>query len=515
MKIKRFVARDMRTALNEVKEELGVDAVIMSNKKVAEGVEIVAAIDYDSPKAAETKQPEPTQSPTRASTLHAVADEEDRAPVMHPSHEPIKPTAEFEALLNNAAEGAINNDKESIASSLEALLSRQHAIKAHKAGATHSQSTPTAKQAQPARPNRNNHLNSKPANLARGFDTLDKTEKTHAPKAAYNQTASHHQTATSETASVQHQADMQSMKGEIASLRKLLEHQVSGLLWQELERKEPLRAMLIKKLKALGICDEVADQMACFIPEDLADHEAWPSVLELLEGQLSTTRNDVIHKGGVYAFVGPTGVGKTTTIAKLAAQYAKMHGAEHIGLITTDTYRIGAHEQLATYGKIMGCPVKIAKDATELEALLKSMRSKKLVLIDTAGLSQRDLRLTQQLDTLITSTNINIKTYLVLSANAQRRVLEESIEHFKRIALSGCIFTKLDESLSLGEIISVAIQNALPIGYLTDGQRVPEDIKVASAKKLVENAADLLDSQSGSEHVWYTQTEPQAVGMYE
>ena len=212
--------------------------------------------------------------------------------------------------------------------------------------------------------------------------------------------------------------------------------------------------------------------------------------------------------------IGPTGVGKTTTVAKLAAEFAKRHGTDQVALITTDSYRIGAFEQLATFGRIIGCPVKQAKDSDELALLLNQLQQRKLILIDTAGMSQRDVRLAEKLASLVHNSRVKIKSYLVLSATAQARVMQESVTHFKRIPLSGCIFTKLDECLSLGEVINVAIANALPVSYLTNGQRVPEDIAVADAPKLVQQAEKLRIAQSSTAHQWYNDEMNRADGTY-
>ncbi len=293
------------------------------------------------------------------------------------------------------------------------------------------------------------------------------------------------------------------MRREMASIRSLLEHQLSGLMWQEVERREPLRAMLIKRLEKLGLSSEFADQLAGYIPESTPANEAWTDLMDLLADQVITVRGNLLEAGGVIALLGPTGVGKTTTIAKLAAQAAMEFGPEEIALVTTDTYRIGAHEQLATYGRILGCPVRVAKDADDLADILYQLRHRRLVLLDTAGMGQRDIRLSEQLDTLMQNSGADIKSLLVMPATAQRRVLQETLEHFRRIPLSGCVLTKLDESLSLGEVLCVTLENALPVAYLADGQRVPEDIRPASGKYLVRRACELMETNEEQQpHFW-------------
>ncbi|WP_373054831.1 flagellar biosynthesis protein FlhF [Vibrio salinus] len=297
--------------------------------------------------------------------------------------------------------------------------------------------------------------------------------------------------------------ELDALREDVTSIRRLLEHQVSGLMWQEVERREPLRAMLIKRLARMGLSLELADQLACYIPEETPPPKAWKALLRLVSDQIPIVKKDLLKRGGVVALLGPTGVGKTTTVAKLAARAAMEFGSDNVALVTTDTFRIGAHEQLAIYGRIMGCPVKVAKDSSELADVIYQLRNRRLILVDTAGMGQRDVRLSEQLDTLMSESGEVIHSYLVLPATAQRKVLQETIDHFRRIPLSGCIMTKLDESLSLGEFLSVVVQNALPVAYIANGQRVPEDIVLAQPKYMVAKANELLEKSADNEpHYW-------------
>ncbi|EGM78192.1 flagellar biosynthetic protein FlhF [Rheinheimera sp. A13L] len=467
MKIKRFVAKDMRTALTEVKEFLGPDAIILSNKKVAGGVEIVAAIDPEAAPAKAVPEPKTVAQPAVGARLNIKVDDE-------PEQVP--------------------------ADSLQALLARQISKQPAAAQAISANKMAAAKTAAAT-----NALfsvaNSAPSDV----------ERQSSGAAAVNL---NELTRYQEQQAKLMQKQFDAMRNEMSSMKQLLQHQVSGLMWQDLARREPVRAMVIEKLLALGLSEPVADQIACFMPEDISDAEAWDSALELLTGQLITTNDDIMRRGGVVALVGPTGVGKTTTVAKLAAQFAKRHGADQVALITTDSFRIGAYEQLATFGRIIGCPVKQVKDSEELAMLLNQLQTRKLILIDTAGMSQRDVRLAEKLASLVHNSRVKIKSYLVLSATSQARVMQETVEHFKRIPLAGCIFTKLDECLSLGEIINVAIQNALPVSYLTHGQRVPEDIEMADAKTMVAKAEQLRTSNSSTGYQWYSDSVTRVEGTY-
>ncbi|MGL6296614.1 MAG: flagellar biosynthesis protein FlhF [Plesiomonas sp.] len=509
MKIKRFFAKDMREALDQVKEHLGPDAVIMSNKKVEGGVEIVAAFD-DAVSPAPVSRAEEDEAVKRelvaqltaarkriqeekqgsvpfaspAKKLSFSANEDDK-PVVSAPHSGLRGASSYLLPENRvpekrAAVDSRTDEQEPPADSLSALLARQQ------------RQRPDGANEQP-------HA----------------TRQPQTPASALGQTSS--SSTRSRSRSHENHRAIEQMQAEMLSIRRLLEHQVSNLMWQEMERKEPVRAMLIDRLLQMGFPAELSEQLICYIPENTALAEAWSLVLTLLEEQLTIAEDDLLKRGGVVALIGPTGVGKTTTIAKLAALYAMEYGAEHIALVTTDNYRIGAHEQLATYGRILGCPVRIAKDADELAAVLYQLRHKRFILLDTAGMGQRDLRLTEQLNTLMQAQGERIRSFLVLPATAQRSVLQETVEHFRRIPLAGTILTKLDECLSLGEVMSVTIQNALPISYITDGQRVPEDIRIANQQYLVNRAAELLDKHTSAQHFWASKerTLTQTVDFYD
>ena len=289
----------------------------------------------------------------------------------------------------------------------------------------------------------------------------------------------------------QQQDALQEMRQELSSLRHILQFQVSGLMEQEKNRKHPLHGYLLQRLQQMGISDNLAEEVLSYAPEAADERQSWLFLLKLLANRLQTKHDDILSKPGVVALMGPTGTGKTTTIAKLAAQASHKYGVDQVAIITLDNYRIGAFEQIATYGKIIGCSVKQAQNSNELSDLLYQFRNKRLVLVDTAGFSQKDARLIKQLDTMKQNTCANIRHYLVMQANCQYRVMQQTVNEYRQISLQGCILTKLDECYSLGEVISVAIENKLQICYLADGQRVPEDLQSASTKFLITSAAKL------------------------
>ena len=499
MKIKRFVGKDMRSALAQIKEELGVDAVIMSNKKIPEGVELMAAVDYNQPTStvADNIPPENTSS-------REISD--DTVSIMNTS-------LPNEAMSNTASRHDETTRNTAPADSLSALLNRQvqhHDVNKESTDKLAPNTTQQSESHSTADDNIEDQLrsftqrlrHSKPDGTipapevnGNSHDQYEGHLSVEAEQMAMKIQSQQSSDIKSELHNQVSQENFDKMQQEMASIRKLLEHQVSGLMWQDMAQKEPQRAVLVNRLLTLGLNEQIADQIAGYVPSHLQEAEAWQQATKLIGEQINTTQNDIINRGGIVALVGPTGVGKTTTIAKLAARFAQVHGHEQVALISTDTFRIAGFEQLATYGKIIGCQVKLAKDSNALDLLLEQFSHKKLILIDTAGMGQRDLRLAENLANLVSNARVRIRNYLVLAANSQQQVMQENVERFKKIPLSGCIYTKLDESVSIGEIITTSIQNGLPIGYLTDGQRVPEDIKVANAEKLV-TLADKMAAKS-------------------
>ncbi|WP_150137839.1 flagellar biosynthesis protein FlhF [Candidatus Enterovibrio escicola] len=545
MKIKRFFAKNMRTALAEVKEALGADAVIMSNKKVTGGVEIVAAIDTETPthyvdnkvvrsqmsSGRDRLQQKSQLADDKISIRRYVDQETTKKPLVSalgnkfsslldcyqsnlPESQSIDDTgnvvrrsqseSSYKAQLS--VEGQNGNSSNDV--SQDALMQHSSADNrgvrkydfSHRYGSSQNHAT-----------SQRNNVNSHSQQQAKSQD-LDRLycQK----RVEVNRREMRVESCNSSPRQI---SEMEAVRTEMLTIRNLLEHQLAGLMWQEVERKEPLRAMLIKRLERMGLSPVLADQLAGYIPEETSPSEAWSELLNLLADQVITSNENLSEMLGVVALLGPTGVGKTTTIAKLAARAAMDFGSEEIALVTTDTFRIGAHEQLATYGRILGCSVKIAKDADALADILYQLRHRRLILLDTAGMGQRDLRLSEQLDTLIQSKDSHIRSLLVLPATSQRRVLQETIDHFRRIPLSGCVLTKLDESLSLGELLSVTIENALPVMYLAEGQRVPEDIRQASGRYLVNKASELMDQDSEQQnHYWsHDIPEPNVADFYD
>ena len=411
MKIKRFVAPDMRQALRRVREEQGPDAVILSNSRVADGVEIIAALDYDEALIREAL------GSIRAGT------DNGRAPADEaPREAPARDAGSGEDEAGSVAQPPL-----------------------HRALA---------------------ELAERPATQARlcPDEALASPEDARALAGEAN-------------------PSLDAVHSDIRGLREMLESQLSSLAWNDYSRRRPGRAQVLRNLSRLGVAPDVAAPIADQLEDGEAREHAWQLPLRILAQSLPMAGDRLLESGGIAAFVGPTGVGKTTTIAKLAARYAMRHGAESIALVTTDCYRIGAEEQLATYARILGARMYVAEDGEALASLLRRLESTGLVLIDTTGMNQRDVRLADQLAALRVD-DTPIEVFLTLSATAQEASLDEAVRRFGQLPLAGCALTKIDEAAQLGCALGVLIRHRLPLVYVADGQSVPQDFYLADAKRL-------------------------------
>jgi flagellar biosynthesis protein FlhF len=308
--------------------------------------------------------------------------------------------------------------------------------------------------------------------------------------------AGYAQVATAKAfATAAEQANETSVAQEIKDLRRLLETQLASLAWSDLNREAPVRARLLRELAKLGVDSTLAAELADEVPADCSSQEAMRIVVRRFGERLPLVTWDMAEDGGVFAVVGPTGVGKTTSIAKIAARFVLRHDVADLGLVSTDTYRIGARQQLLSFARILRAPMHVAENAADLRRVLDSFADKKLVLIDTAGMSQRDVRLANQFSTLKVDGH-RVRAILALSAGADRACLAEASKVFKAANPEALIVTKIDEAAALGGVLSLAIGSSLPVAYLSDGQRVPEDLHRAAPKRfwLLHNALKLSAS---------------------
>ena len=288
--------------------------------------------------------------------------------------------------------------------------------------------------------------------------------------------------------------DISELMGELKAMRNSLESQIAEISWASNQQKKPTKNGVLRELLNLGFSATLARYLSDNAPATMTLEEGLQWSKNVLIRNLGTISHEdqFLDQGGVYALVGPTGVGKTTTTAKLAARYVMRHGTKNLALITTDGYRIGAHEQLRIYGKILGVMVHSVKDEVDLRIALEELKSKHMVLIDTVGMSQRDQMVTEQIS-MLNGTKFPVKRLLCLNTTSNMETLSEVVNAYRGSGLEGCILTKLDEAAVLSHTIDVVLRQKLKLFYVGTGQRVPEDLAVASAKSLVEETFKKLD----------------------
>lgn len=288
-------------------------------------------------------------------------------------------------------------------------------------------------------------------------------------------------------------AAMPTLTPEDDSVRCMLEARLSRLIWDDMRSRNPAAANIMRNLSRLGLTPEVVEKVMSRAGDVREIENSWSGPIRWLKDTIPVTPSDLVMHGGIFAVAGPTGVGKTTSIAKLAARYALRNGIEDIALVSADNYRIGAREQLETFARIIGVPVYSVPDAGRLDDTLAGLSEKKLVLIDTAGMGQRDKRMTEQLLAL-RRARTEISLLLALPANAQTETNAEIINVFAEAEPEAAILTKVDEATSLGGALSALISADLPLAYICDGQRVPEDLHLGVQKVswLVKQAMDCM-----------------------
>ncbi|AIY40263.1 Flagellar biosynthesis protein FlhF [Collimonas arenae] len=283
-----------------------------------------------------------------------------------------------------------------------------------------------------------------------------------------------------------------SVISEIHSMRGMIEEQLAGLVWNDKQRRDPVRGHLLRTLLGAGFSASLAKAMLDHLPTGLnfSSGLAWVKAELARNLPLLDNEDALMEQGGVYALMGPTGVGKTTTTAKLAARCVMRFGAEKLALLTTDSYRIGAFEQLRIYGKILGVSVHAVKDAVDLRLALDDLRDKHMVLIDTVGKSQRDRSVSDQV-AMLCGAGRPVKRLLLLNAASHGDTLNEVVHAYKDSAggnqLAGCIFTKTDEATHPGALLDTVIRHRLPVHYVSSGQKVPENLMIADRLQLVES----------------------------
>lgn len=502
MQVKRFVAADMRRALELVRQELGPDAIILSSNRIPEGVELLTTMGSDF----ELKQLQnrPFSEATFSASEPLLSDGDisprmlgnnssrNAAPVMtqvasHPN------TGKTGAQLADDIEKArlrMLAARKAEESAKEFLVGKNTLVNA---GIPRHATAPVLTVAQTSK---------SAMSAAERYPLVDGTSAAtknavsfkeslakEARSSEYSSSPAMHNVAEA----ADQTAQLNDLQAEIADMRFLLEQQLDRLTGQQSAPIEsPVLASVARRLERLNLPKDVVSKVinACSKTKTKTLSDAWPDALANLAHQLPINGRDIVDQGGVFAFVGPTGAGKTTTIGKLAARYVLKHGADKVALITSDTYRIAAHDQLRSLARILRVPVRVVDEANPLDTVLRSLRHCSLVLIDTAGFRHGDPHLKAQLTAL--ADQQQVKTFLVMSCNSQAQMLKASIHAYGAARLQGCVLTKLDETASIGEALGVVMQNRLPIAYTTDGQDIPKNLDVARAHQLVSKAVALL-----------------------
>ena len=426
MNIKRYVAPDMRRAIHMVRTEHGPFAVILSSDSIDGGVEIIAAVDYDQALVARA-----FGQPTKA---------QDK-----PSEEPKS----AEPGLSFRAEGKSTTPAPEKTPPVPGAFEKAMAAeKAAETSAAHVAAAPSTRLSQPA-------ATAPAANAAAPTNASD----------------------------VETTRELRAIQKDLFALKGLVRERFA---WSDLRALPPQRSWLMRRAEAFGLTPELAETVVGEVEHPEADDRAWRELVYALARRISVLREDPLDQGGVFALVGPTGVGKTTTIAKLAARHCMLHGRDSVALITTDCLRIGAQRQLEAFAAILGVPVRTADSPERLSRLLSELGSRRLVLIDTAGSAAHDGAITGALKSL--EIGAKLRRFLVLAANMQSTCMRDAVRAFGGRDLAGVVLTKLDETSTLGAAISLLIEAKLPAVWLSDGQRVPEDLKLARAVELLKHA---------------------------
>ena len=438
MNIKRYFAPTAREALRRVKEELGGDAIVLSNRSVDDGVEITAILA--------------SELPDEPAAPFAAAPRIDR-------------DEDFTVSLS----GGARKPAPARPAAAEQRAVREWQPAAAKPAAARPEPRKTQIQGRPTRDS--------------GLSEAAGTK---------SQSAQHGAAASG--------AGENHLMRELAGIKGLIEQQLAGFAWTGLGHEAPAKTLLLTDLLDAGFSAQLARRLVNSLPAGGTREEGLAWVKGVLNRNLHTagTDDEIIDAGGTYALVGPTGVGKTTTTAKLAARCVVRHGADSVALLTTDGYRIGAHEQLRIYGRILGVQVHAVRDAADLRRTLADLSGKHMVLIDTIGMSQRDRLVSEQAAMLDGAGDV--RRLLLLNATSRGDTLDDVVRAYGREAgaseLAGAILTKVDEAVSLAPALDALIRNRLELYYVANGQRVPEDLHLPNRAYLLHRALKGLPENS-------------------
>ncbi len=556
LNIRKFIGANSRDALRQVREALGPDAVVLSNRTLDDGsVEIVGVADSDlasiSPAKAAREQAAaaPFASATPRAALAQAAAAAMKQQAAAPSS-PMNPYASgdvFSSVFGNTAD-ADDFDEQADEERMEAprtmadsnpwlieharRIAQQASVPSNrpltpsaaiargmgvpvsvKAADAPRQQAPRAQAAAqpvaaaPAAPAAQAHAKIETPDWAREAAQVAARRAAQkinaapqaadeAPAASGNFEGLPANAAAVVTEAIRTRMEQvvnETVMNELSSMREMMEEHFSGLLWGDRQRRNPTNSALTKRLFAAGFSAQLVRMVIDNMPSMENVENALEWVQQVLESNLPVMPSEdaLMERGGVFALMGPTGVGKTTTTAKLAARCVMRFGASKVALLTTDSYRIGAHEQLRIFGKILGVSVHAVKDGADLQLALSELRNKHIVLIDTIGMSQRDRTVSDQI-AMLCGTGQPVQRLLLLNATSHGDTLNEVVQAYKSAPdqppLAGCILTKLDEATNLGSVLDTVIRYKLPVHYVSTGQKVPENLYVATKRFLIKSA---------------------------
>lgn len=458
MNVKKFIAANARDALKKVKETLGNDAIILSNRGVPGGVEIMAVAARDMAMIV----------PTPVSDAPALQPTTERRPM-------VTDTDDDYRVVLNSARARISQPP------APTPVPRQ----AEARPAVFPQANP---QTPPVRPQAAVNAGIPKNTALRNLEISRNSASTVSPARPPVPDALS-ATPVATPSPVRPEADVVPMAvmDEIRSLRKIVEQHLAGFAWGEAARSEPVKTEILRQMLDSGFSPQFARELLGDLPPEMSTVEAMAWVKGAADRSLLTIggEDDIVDRGGVYALVGPTGVGKTTTTAKLAARCVLRHGPSKVALVTTDGYRIGAHEQLRIYGRILGVSVHLVKDAAELRQTLIELQHKHMVLIDTMGMSQKDKLVPELTDML---AGCAVQRLLLLNSTSRGDTLDDVVRAYAGETLAGCILTKIDEAASLATVLDVIMRHRLRLQYVSNGQRVPEDLHLPNRAYLLHRA---------------------------
>jgi flagellar biosynthesis protein FlhF len=528
MKVRRFTATSMQKALKTVRDEMGPDAVILSNHRVKGGVEIIVAQNYE-PVSAKKSAPifnaeeedSHLPSPTFSSQNKAVHSDDVQKSVAQSNSKPdnnpwpflsdadrtdvesqLKLQDQLEALKKQREENGLAADLTQAAAHVTAT--QQSLNVSQNALVTHPAHHAALHQTAHSQSDLQKALDEMKSNRQQNTDTANVTSISHgAPQKSAEPLSKEGQPSKQLIDEVRNELnDLKEMllatanaHAEPASTSVAQNiHSPASFIWKKYSPANTLQAKIWRRFENMGFDEWLNYQLVNHLDNNDDEKASWQACLRDLTQHISISPSDRLKRGGIFALVGPTGAGKTTTIAKMAVRFTLEHENAKVGLITMDNYRLAAHDQLRTLGQIMGVPVQVADQDHSLTQCIKDLEGCDLILIDTAGLTPEHPMLQYQLDQLVQLKD-KVHTLLTLPATNNSRVLRKAYNNYKGAGLGGCVVTKVDEASSLGDVISVLLETGLDLSYSTDGQRIPDDIQIASAKGLVKQAVKIAQQE--------------------